>query len=632
MTMTMTKKASPTTGTGALPNPIASAAAARPDHPALVTSDATLSWGELLDLVRRQAHALVLQGIAPGARIGLDIPPSVDWLVTFHALGWIGAIAAPLPPRLTSTERQAALDALGLDAVLLWRGLPSPEAAPTADSGPAERPWPLHETRVVLSTSGSTGAPRPVELTTAQLVFSAFGSTARLGHSPDDRWLCCLPLHHVGGLSIPLRCALLQTTVLLQERFEPDRVSDAIDAGDATLVSLVPTMLERLLDARRDRPFPGTLRAILVGGAATPEPLLARCRAIDAPLALTWGMTEAGSQVATRFVGDLAPISEAGAGPALPFNRVSAPDGTLVISGPTVGPEPLRTDDLGRLDADPKVRNVHLFGRRDHMIISGGENVAPREIEDTLLVHPEVGGAAVVGVPDDEWGERPWAWVLLRRGAKANAEALRAHCRQHLQSYKVPDRVIATRSLPLTSSGKIAYARLRQQGRALLREKRALARDQVEGAQGLEDALGDGAAGHRLEDDGRVDQPGLRPQLPLGPEEGVGEGHRAAPDALDLADDAQPLAHPHRAREVRVAVDQGHAEAGGEDVAQAVAGGDQQLLEDGVAVVEDTPEERDASSIDVLKAHRHRVLEGHEGSAARRSPNSTPRRERAEDT
>ena len=449
---------------GALPNPILSAALARPDHPVLVAQGQTWAACDLLDSVTRAAGALGAAGVGPGTLVALAGPPSAEWVVTFHALGWLGAAVAPLPPRATPEELLRALQALRPAQLLLTHGLPSEtRRALQAQGGrfptelppgprPSERAWPLHEARALVLTSGSTGVPRPVTLTTLQLLLSAFGSATRLGLDPRDRWLCCLPLHHVGGLSILVRSAFYGTTVLLHERFDPIRVAHALDAGEASLVSLVPAMLEQVLDARPGRPFPPALRAILLGGDATPLALVERCRALDAPVALTWGMTEAGSQLCTRWPGDL--VADGGCGAPLPFVRVSAQAGRLVVRGPVIsapGGE-LLTRDLGAVDRGV----VHVHGRLEDALVSGGETLAVGEVEAVLRQHPALLDVAVLAVADERWGQRPAALVVARPGSEApEAAALGAWCRERLSEWKVPERVVACAAIPRGELGKL---------------------------------------------------------------------------------------------------------------------------------------------------------------------------------
>ncbi|MBK6848481.1 MAG: polyprenyl synthetase family protein [Proteobacteria bacterium] len=480
----------------AIPQPLLSTALARAEHPVLICGDAVWTAARLQATVARRAAWLAAQGLAVGDVIALLGAPSVDWVVSFHALGWLGAVAAPLPDGQPLAEQERLLRELRPQAVLAdatalpglgpaLRALPlagpEPGAAPT-DGTPAvgatlpERFWPLAEPRVVIFTSGTTGQPRQVELTTSQLLFNAFGSAIRLGHDLHDRWLACLPLHHIGGLSILTRCAWLGSCVVLEPRFEAERVAQLLDTGTVTVASLVPTMLARVLDARAAVPFPGTLRAILVGGAALPAPLLDRCRALGAPLALSWGMSETASQVATRFAGDLA--ADHGA-PPLAFTRVGERGGRLTVAGPTVREAQLLTDDLGYLDA---LGHVHVKGRADDVILSGGEKVVPAELEALLGTHPAVAEVAVVARPDERWGHRPVAFLVAREAAVPAAELAR-WCRERLAAFKVPAAFIWCAALPRTELGKIARAKLRD-----------LAREQATAPPGVSSASEDAPA------------------------------------------------------------------------------------------------------------------------------------------
>jgi O-succinylbenzoic acid--CoA ligase len=297
-------------------------------------------------------------------------------------------------------------------------------------------------------TSGTTSVPKPVRLTYGNWLWSALGSAVALGLDPDERWLCTLPLSHVGGLSILLRSAIYGTTAVVHERFETDRVLAALRSAEGpTLVSLVPTTLARLLDAGLERP--PALRWALLGGAPLPPALLARARAAGVPVAPTYGLTEACSQVTTFGV------------PLFCTRVALEPDGEVVVSGPTLSPDAgpaLRTGDLGAFDAEGR---LHIVGRKADTIVTGGENVAPAEVEAVLEAHPAVLEAAVVGRPDPEWGETVVALVRLREGATVTTTDLREHCAGRLARFKVPkDCVVIAEPLPRTGSGKLVRARL----------------------------------------------------------------------------------------------------------------------------------------------------------------------------
>lgn len=553
-----------------IPNPIASAAV-RPHHP-MVEGEVTLTWGEGLDRVRRLAAGLHHAGVGPGAEVGLPARPTVETVVALHALGWVGAVAVPLPPG--QPRGGSTLDGGRLDDAALRLDLPP---AP-------ERPWPLEEPRVALHTSGTTGTPRRVTLSTGQLLLSAFASATRLGLSPADRWLACLPLHHVGGLQVLLRSAWYGTTVVLHPDFDPGRVAAALDS--VTLVSLVPQMLARVLDARADRPFAPTLRAILLGGAPCPPELLARCRHVGAPVALSWGMTEAASQVATRFPGDLSDAPHSG--PPLPFARVAAVAGRLVVDGPLVA-TPTTTTDVGWVDAG----NVVVVGRSDDAILSGGEKILPEPIEETLCTHPAIADAAVVATHSARWGERPVAFVVPRGPLRGVLEWVR----ERLGPVPTPDRLIPVELIPRTPLGK---------------PLRRLLRDQLYATEGVEEARrgGDGAEGPGV-DDG-VYEPRRSAQGAVGPHEPIAEGQGALTPLHQLQADREAVAHADGSLEVGLRVDERRGPLGRlEGRLEAPERRGPQLLVGDVAVLEDAPEEHDPRPVHLVEPGRQLDLPRH---------------------
>ncbi|MFT7623622.1 MAG: O-succinylbenzoic acid--CoA ligase, partial [Myxococcota bacterium] len=425
--------------------PVTSSAIARPDHPAVITDSATCSWRELDQASAREATVLGGLGLGAGDTIALWSERSAPFVATLHAIGRVGAAAAPLDKRRTgliaSMEAARATTLLCTDAgQSVPSGIDSIRMIDHPDlPAAADRFQPLNEVRLVVLTSGTTGTPRAIRLTTLQIMTSAFGSAIRLGHDPADRWLCCLPLHHVGGLSILLRSAFYGITTILGE------------AGDerATLMSLVPTQLQRLLDARGVVPFGPHLRAILLGGGPTSPALLARCEALSIPVSVTWGMTEAASQITTRAPGDTRP--DAGAGTPLPFVRVQSVDGVLVARGPIVRGV-LATRDRGRVDAEGR---VHVGGRSDDAIISGGENIDPAAVEAVLDAHPDIAESAVVAIAHPEWGQRPAAVIVAAGDRQPTDEQLAAYCRERLSRYEVPDEFRWIDGLPRNALGKV---------------------------------------------------------------------------------------------------------------------------------------------------------------------------------
>lgn len=441
-----------------IPPPLAAAARARPHHVALVTPAGAVDYRTLYARASRAAAVLVERGHRAGDTLALVGAPDEAWAVAFHAIGLLGAVVAPIdasaaePAVAEAVARHGAVARVSADAL-------AREAEASGEALP-ERAWPLDEVRVAVLTSGTTGEPRPVRLTVSQLVFSAMGSAVRLGHHLDDRWLCCLPTHHVGGLSILLRTAWLSTTCVLEPRFEARRVAELLDSGDISQVSLVPAMLTRVLAERPRRAFPARLRTILLGGDRTPAALVDEARALGLPLVPTWGMSETASQLATYDPTALAAWTPGDAGPPLPFVRVSVqPDGALCAEGPVAPGGRLITADRGHLDDEG---HVHVSGRRDLVFISGGENVDPERVEAVLRTHPAVAEALVVGLPDAVLGQRTAAVLVPRPGVTPPPlTALREALATRLGRAERPSHIAWAGALPAGPTGKPSRERTR---------------------------------------------------------------------------------------------------------------------------------------------------------------------------
>jgi O-succinylbenzoic acid--CoA ligase len=439
---------------------LARAAASRPEHIALDTPAGSWSYARLHAAARSGACELAAGGAGPGARVAIALPSGLAFAQALHACLLLGAIAVPVDLRLAPEERE--LIAAGSDLVVdrpLAKGSGRPNAWGRGGLLPAAvgRGHDLDAVAVVIHTSGTTSAPRPVELTYANLLWSALGSAVALGLPREERWLCALPLSHVGGLSILLRSAIYSTTAVVHERFEADRVLHSLQHEQVTLVSLVATTLARLLDAGLSHP--PSLRCALTGGGPMPAALVARAQSAGVPVSLTYGLTESCSQVTTTPLAETAAMN-ATAGPPLFCTRVLiAEDREILVRGPTVAPGApgadgwLHTGDLGSLDEQGR---LHVSGRKADTILSGGENIAPAEVEAALEAHPLVLEAAVRGRPDPEWGEAVVAIVVPREGAEVKAADLRAHCASMLARFKVPKEfLITTEPLPRTRSGKL---------------------------------------------------------------------------------------------------------------------------------------------------------------------------------
>jgi O-succinylbenzoic acid--CoA ligase len=410
------------------------AAARHPDRAAVNA----LSYADLLGEVDETARRLAGRGVRARDRVAIALPPGEGFCIALHAVMRLGAVAVPVDLRLGARERERVVEGATevVDGAVI--------ATPASEARLRDR-HDLDAPAIVVHTSGTSGTPKAVELTYGNWLWSALGSAVALGLDPAERWLCALPLSHVGGLSIVMRSAIYATTAIVHERFDADRVLDALMGDEApTMVSLVPTTLQRLLDAGLREP--PALRWALLGGAPATTALQGRAAAAGVPVASTYGLTEACSQVTTL-------------GAPLFCTRVRmAADGEILVSGPTVAPGAgpvLATGDLGEWRPDGALR---VAGRKADTIVSGGENVAPAEVEAVLEAHPDVVEAAVHGRADPEWGEAVVATVVA--APEVEAEELRAWCAARLAGFKVPKDIAFTVALPRTPSGKVARKEL----------------------------------------------------------------------------------------------------------------------------------------------------------------------------
>lgn len=307
----------------------------------------------------------------------------------------------------------------------------------------------------VVVTSGTTARPKAVELTWAGLECMARGFSAAIGADPaTDRWLVCLPVHHVAGLAILARAWVSGVPVTAHNGFDIDRVADAPEKTGATLVSLVPTMLKRLLDAEPDTL--ARFRCVVLGGARTPAAL--RRRAVDAGAAFfdAYGLSETwgGCVINGRPITDVdARLDDSGGiivhGPVVMRGYRGDPDATAAAF---TADGWLRTGDAGVLDDDGRIAVVD---RARDLIITGGVNVSPTAVEEVLIRHPAILDVCVVGVPDDEWGERVVAHVVAQPATAApTLDELRAFAGESLSAAQLPREVRTRTKIPRSSSGK----------------------------------------------------------------------------------------------------------------------------------------------------------------------------------
>jgi len=439
-----------------LDNWLAQRAQTCPDRVALIAEGHQVTYGELEAEATVAARRLAAHGVRRGATVSLELPAGAEYVVLLHALMKLGAVAAPLNTRLAPVEREAGLQRTEPVLVISQSGDAS---GPEADL-PLLGEHDLDAVHCRVLTSGTSGRPRPIELTYGNHLWSAVGSAFNLGVDPSDRWLCCLPLYHVSGLEIVLRSVVYGTGAVVHDGFAVEAVAEALERDDVTLMSVVTTQLIRLLEAGVDLSSP---RAILVGGGPVPLEVLEEAIGHGAAVVQTYGLTETASQVTTLAPQD-ARRKLGSAGRPLLTTHLRIQDGEILVQGPVVAPGCadedgwLHTGDLGRIDEEGF---LYVEDRLGDLIVSGGENVVPAEVEAVLLRHPDVADAAAVGRADAEWQQTVEAVVVLRHGAATGAAELRRHCAESLAGYKVPKRFEFVSELPRTDSGKLLRQALR---------------------------------------------------------------------------------------------------------------------------------------------------------------------------
>jgi o-succinylbenzoate---CoA ligase len=401
----------------------------------LLVDGRAVTYSELHAGASQTARRLAASGVGAGDLVATTLPPGLTFCELLHALPRLGAVLAPLDPRapVRMDARLKVTEPLtGPEADVDLRATLDPDAVYT-----------------VIHTSGTTGRPKPVELTYGNHHASALAAADAVGVDPVDRWLCPLPLFHVAGLGVLIRSAVNATTAVLHDGFDTGRVKAALETGQATLASLVPTMLARLRPAGLSAP--PSLRGIALGGGPIPAGLLDWAAAANVPVVPVYGMTETSSQIVAGLPGR----------PLRGVELAIGGDGEILVRGPMVargalaGDGWLHTGDRGRLDG---AGLLHVEGRLKELIVTGGENVSPVEVEQALLEHPAVTDAGVTGRPDPEWGEAVWAFVVLRDGA--TARELREWCRERLAPFKVPKGIEPVDDLPRNAAGKLLRDRL----------------------------------------------------------------------------------------------------------------------------------------------------------------------------
>ncbi|HDX9576923.1 TPA: o-succinylbenzoate--CoA ligase [Bacillus pseudomycoides] len=473
-----------------MPNWLMQRAFLTPERTAMETKDNTYTFLQLHEEVLSMCEHLAYLQVKKGTKVAVLMKNSMEMVIAIHALSYVGAVAAMLNTRLSREEllwqmEDAEVSCLLTDEEFAGERVPvylfAELTAMQKETAVVQNEFVLEETMTIIYTSGTTGKPKGVMLTYGNHWWSAVGSSLNLGLRDDDCWLACLPLFHVGGLSLLMKNIMYGMRVLLVPKYDPDFIYEALQTRGVTMISVVSKMLTDLLERLQEDTYPPSLRCVLLGGGPAPRPLLETCVAKGIPVYQTYGMTETSSQICTLAADYmLTKVGSAGK-PLFPCQIRIEQDGReasvgtageIVVKGPNVTNGYfkreeatkasiengwLHTGDIGYLDEEGF---LYVLDRRSDLIISGGENIYPAQIEEVLLAHPAVLEAGVVGVTDERWGQVPVAFVV--KSKEVTVEELIAFCARKLARYKVPKEVYFLSDLPRGASKKLLRRELRQ--------------------------------------------------------------------------------------------------------------------------------------------------------------------------
>lgn len=463
-----------------------------PNQIAIETEDNDLlTFIELKEASESLAKKLAQIGIQKGSHVGIFSSNNVSMVTTIHALSYLGAVCVLLNTRLTGPELSYQLKDAEVSIVLVSDDYKNHVknmnfSIPTYTFSEVNQ-WEesdvllqseisLTDNFTIIYTSGTTGPPKGVVHTYGNHWWSAIGSTLNLGLHKNDKWLAVLPMFHVGGLSIIIRSVIYGISVYLLDEFNEKQMNKVMIEENITIVSVVTVMLQRLITALDGKSYPASLRCILLGGGPAPKPLLEQAKTLQMPVFQSYGMTETSSQIVTLSPDDaLKKVGSAGKtlfpGQLKIMDQDENDVGEIFVKGPMVTKKYynnnrateatfkkgwLATGDAGYLDEEGF---LYVVDRRNDLIISGGENIYPAEIESVLTGMKQVREVGVVGKKDTIWGQVPVAFIVTN-DESLTVEDIQTYAKKHLAPYKVPKEAHFIDKLPRNAANKLVRNKL----------------------------------------------------------------------------------------------------------------------------------------------------------------------------
>ena len=436
------------------------------------------TFGDIYDTVLVFAKSLLKNDLTFNDKVVIFLPTGVDTVEMILACFEIGVIAVPLSIKLTEQELDVLLNQIQPTLIITnWANkkrfnkfsncthIYIEEVISSSDGcGITEisNRSTQDDVCAILLTSGTTDLPKAVQLTYKNFEASCENWHDYLGFKDDDQFLCCLPLNHIGGLAVIIRALIYGFSINLVNSFNAEVIFNAFTHYPVTIVSLVPTLLKRILELPGAEFRLKSMRYILLGGGPASDRLLLKCIHDKINIIKTYGMTETCSGIVGLSILN-EPENRQYAGRPFKDVNLNIENGTILITGPMVMKgylgNPIAngshdSKDLGRIKNDI----LYLDCRRKDLIISGGENVNPREVESVIQSFPNISDAAVTGLKDDEWGQRVVAFVVSKN--EVDTEKLGEFCREKLSDFKCPKDIIQLDEIPRTVIGKVDLPKL----------------------------------------------------------------------------------------------------------------------------------------------------------------------------
>ncbi|MDX5475298.1 MAG: o-succinylbenzoate--CoA ligase [Bacillaceae bacterium] len=475
-----------------IPNFLRKRAQLSPNKVAIETDTEQITFLQLLQSSEIYARKLASFSIQKGDVVSVFMSNSIELVEIIFALKHIGCITVLHNTRLTRAELEFQLVDAGSKLIICnhdtkekmtvkeigVKSVNDVKEAEEVDTFMLQEEFYLSDTDTIMYTSGTTGKPKGVKQTYGNHYWSASSSALNLGLHEEDCWLAAVPLFHISGLSILMRGVIYGMRVVLHTKFESTEVNRSINEKRVTIISVVSSMLTNLLENLGDGKYPDTFRCMLVGGGPVPVSLLEKCKEKSIPVVQTYGMTETCSQIVTLSAEDAwSKIGSAGK-PLFPCQMkimkydkelLANQAGEIVVKGPNVSPgywnkegvtsqdSWFYTGDIGYIDEDGY---LFVLDRRSDLIISGGENIYPAEIENVLVSHEQIIEAGVIGVTDEKWGQVPVGFIVLQKHSILTEADILSFVSERLAKYKVPKRIVLVDSLPKNATNKLLRRKL----------------------------------------------------------------------------------------------------------------------------------------------------------------------------